>query len=75
MFLIVALFGSLGVWYYKRTQEGMPDQVRGILADYLLLEDQEPGSMSMGNSHMSNIRGGGHIMDFARGGIFTSLVS
>jgi hypothetical protein len=67
MFLVVALFGSLGVWHYKRTQEGMRDQVRGILADYLPLEDQEP--MGNNNSHMSNSnsRGGGGPMDFARG--------
>lgn len=70
LLLVVVLFSGLGVWHYKRTQDEMRDQVRGILADYLPLEDQEPG----GGGHSGMMMGSG--MDFAgRGGISTSLVS
>lgn len=58
MFFVIALFGGLGVWHYKRTREEMRDQVRGILAEYMPLEDQDAGSP----------------MDFARGGGTTSLI-
>ena len=60
MFFLMALFGGLGVWHYKRTREEMRDQVRGILAEYMPLEDQEQN---------------GSPMDFARGGGTTSLIS
>lgn len=59
MFMVVVFFTALGVWHYKKTQEDMRNQVRGILADYLPLEDQEPGNP----------------MEFARGGVSTSLIS
>lgn len=64
MLLVVALFGGVGMWHYKKTQDDMREQVRGILADYLPLEDQDA---AMG--------GGGSPMDFARGGVGTSLIS
>lgn len=60
MFLVIALFAGLGAWHYKRTREDMRDQVRGILAEYMPLEDQEDGSSPM---------------DFARSGGRTSLIS
>lgn len=59
MFMLVAIFSLLGAWHYKRTQDNMREQVRGILADYLPLEDQYAPP-------------GGGPMDFARG---TSLMS
>jgi len=62
MFLVIALFSGLAVWHYKRTREDMRDQVRGILAEYMPLEDQD------GGVH-------GSPMDFARGGAATSLIS
>ncbi|CAM9511835.1 unnamed protein product [Chrysoparadoxa australica] len=47
VFLIVlGIVGSMtgaGWVYYKRTQENMRDQVRGILAEYMPLEDQDEG--------------------------------
>jgi hypothetical protein len=61
MLLVVALFSALGVWHYKRTREEMRDQVRGILAEYMPLEDQDAV--------------GGSPMDFARGGAASSLIS
>lgn len=63
MFMVCALFVGLGVWHYKKTREEMRDQVRGILAEYMPLEDQD------GGGH------GGSPMDFARGGAMTSLIS
>jgi hypothetical protein len=65
MFVICAAFLGVGIWQYKRTREEMRDQVRGILAEYMPLEDHGDGGMSSGSSPM----------DFARGGITTSLIS
>jgi hypothetical protein len=62
MFMVIAVFGGLSVWHYKKTQDDMRNQVRGILADYLPLEDQD--------AMMHN-----NPMDFASGGISTSLMS
>lgn len=59
MLFIIALFTGVGVWHYKRTRDEMRDQVRGILAEYMPLEDQD----------------GGGAMDFARGVGTTSLIS
>ena len=44
MFLVVGCFSAVGVWHYKKTKEDMREQVRGILAEYMPLEDQESGS-------------------------------
>lgn len=60
LLFVVALFGGLGVWHYRKTREEMRDQVRGILAEYMPLEDES---------------GTGNPMDFARGGANTSLMS
>lgn len=65
MFFVIALFSGLGAWHYKKTREDMRDQVRGILAEYMPLEDQEGhGGGGVGNP-----------MDFARGGNAASLIS
>jgi hypothetical protein len=66
MLFVICLFTGLGVWHYKRTREDMRDQVRGILAEYMPLEDHEQANGSI----MS-----GNPMDFARGGASTSLIS
>jgi hypothetical protein len=66
MFVVIGAFVGLGAWHYKRTREDMRDQVRGILAEYMPLDDGGDGG------------GGGHPgnpMDFARGGASTSLIS
>jgi hypothetical protein len=63
LLFVCAIFGGLGAWHYKKTREEMRDQVRGILAEYMPLEDQE-------GPHV-----GGSPMDFARGGGMTSLIS
>jgi hypothetical protein len=65
LFVVCATFFALGVWHYKKTREEMRDHVRGILAEYMPLEDQGDGP------------GGfvGNPMDFARGGATTSLIS
>jgi hypothetical protein len=61
MLFVIALFSGLGAWHYKRSQEEMRDQVRGILAEYMPLDDGENGA--------------GSPMDFARGGATTSFLS
>ena len=67
MLTVVSLFTALGVWHYKRTREDMREQVRGILAEYMPLEDNEDGRM---NGKI------GSPMDFAHGGgVTTSLIS
>jgi hypothetical protein len=63
MLLIVALFGGIGMWYYKKTQDDMLTQVRGIWAEYLPLEDQDA------------IDGGSSPLDLTGGGMGTSLMS
>jgi len=64
MFVVVGAFAGMGFMYYKKTQEQMRDQVRGILAEYMPLEDESGGAGHMGSP-----------MDFARGGGTTSLIS
>lgn len=67
MLTVVGLFTALGAWHYKRTREDMREQVRGILAEYMPLEDNEDGRM---NGKI------GSPMDFAHGGgVTTSLIS
>ena len=61
MMFVIALFSGLGFWHYKKTREDMRDQVRGILAEYMPLEDQEADA--------------GSPMDFARRGGSASLIS
>jgi len=39
--LIIAIFGAAGYWHYNKTRENMREQVRGILAEYMPLEDQD----------------------------------
>lgn len=61
LIFVMGIFGGVGAWYYKKTREDMRDQVRGILADYMPLEDQDAG--------------GGSPMDFARKGGNVSLIN
>lgn len=61
---VVVLFSALAVWQYKRSREEMREQVRGILAEYMPLEDNDMGGMMNGSP-----------MDFAHGGATTSLIS
>jgi len=64
MLFVIAVFGGLGAWHYKKTREDMREQVRGILAEYMPLEDQETqGMMNQGSP-----------MNFAMGGQKTSLI-
>jgi len=41
MFFVVCSFGGVGYWHYNNTREDMREQVRGILAEYMPLEDQD----------------------------------
>ena len=59
---IIGIFGAVGYWHYNKSREEMRDQVRGILAEYMPLEDQGD-------------EGGTSPMDFARRGGTTSLIS
>lgn len=44
MIMLICLFMGAGYWYYNRTREEMREQVRGILAEYMPLEDDEGSS-------------------------------
>jgi hypothetical protein len=46
MFMVIAAFGGVGYWHYNKTRENMREQVRGILAEYMPLEDQDGGEIS-----------------------------
>ena len=61
MLIVVAAFGGVGYWHYQKTREDMREQVRGILAEYMPLEDNE-GDMSS-------------PMDFAKRAGTMSLIS
>jgi len=55
LFMAIA-FAGVGYWHYNKTRDDMREQVRGILAEYMPLEDQDEGA-------------GGNGMEFAmRGG-------
>jgi hypothetical protein len=59
MLLVIALFAGAGYWHYNKTREEMREQVRGILAEYMPLEDHDDGTSPM---------------DFARRGGAQSLI-
>ena len=67
MLAVVGAFGSIGVWHYNKTRNDMRDQVRGILAEYMPLEDQDGGGGMMNGMMKSP-------MDFTQGGQTTSLI-
>jgi len=53
---LAAAFSGIGYWHYNKTRDDMREQVRGILAEYMPLEDQDDAA-------------GGNPMEFAmRGG-------
>eukprot|EP00934_Nitzschia_sp_Nitz4_P003176 Nitzschia sp. Nitz4//scaffold51_size120721//100226//102166//NITZ4_003744-RA/size120721-snap-gene-0.24-mRNA-1//1//CDS//3329553913//3166//frame0 len=54
MLMIIAIFGGAGYWHYNKTREEMRDQVRGILAEYMPLEDQEIAPMAFANRGGTN---------------------
>jgi len=59
VFMMAALMG-VGYWHHNRTRDDMRDQVRGILAEYMPLEDQADDA-------------GGNPMEFASRGGSTPL--
>eukprot|EP00534_Pseudo-nitzschia_fraudulenta_P004802 CAMPEP_0201136978 /NCGR_PEP_ID=MMETSP0850-20130426/55165_1 /ASSEMBLY_ACC=CAM_ASM_000622 /TAXON_ID=183588 /ORGANISM="Pseudo-nitzschia fraudulenta, Strain WWA7" /LENGTH=524 /DNA_ID=CAMNT_0047408309 /DNA_START=756 /DNA_END=2330 /DNA_ORIENTATION=+ len=52
IFFMAIAFAGVGYWHYNKTRDDMREQVRGILAEYMPLEDQD------GNA-------GGNPMEFA----------
>eukprot|EP00560_Eucampia_antarctica_P007971 CAMPEP_0197824116 /NCGR_PEP_ID=MMETSP1437-20131217/1419_1 /TAXON_ID=49252 ORGANISM="Eucampia antarctica, Strain CCMP1452" /NCGR_SAMPLE_ID=MMETSP1437 /ASSEMBLY_ACC=CAM_ASM_001096 /LENGTH=536 /DNA_ID=CAMNT_0043423625 /DNA_START=33 /DNA_END=1643 /DNA_ORIENTATION=- len=54
---VCIVFGAAGYWHWKRTQEDMREQVRGILAEYMPLEggDEDEATNPM---EFANKRGG-----------------
>uniref|UniRef100_A0A7S4RKI6 PA domain-containing protein n=1 Tax=Ditylum brightwellii TaxID=49249 RepID=A0A7S4RKI6_9STRA len=64
LFMITAAFSLAAFYHWKKTREDMRDQVRGILAEYMPLEDQGDGEMTQGSP-----------MDFARQGGSAGLIS
>jgi hypothetical protein len=63
IFFMAALFAGVGYWHYNKTREDMREQVRGILAEYMPLEDQDGAGGD----------GGGNPMEFAMRGGTTPL--
>jgi len=49
---VVSVIGGVGLYYHRKSQNEMRDQVRGILAEYMPLEDQEGGSAADFNPAM-----------------------
>lgn len=43
MLFVAGMVGLAGAYYYRKSQNDMREQVRGILAEYMPLEDQEGG--------------------------------
>jgi hypothetical protein len=67
MLTVVAVFTAMGAYQYQRTREQMRNEVRGILAEYMPLDDNDGGGSGMMN---------GSPMDFAgHGGATSSLIS
>jgi len=59
IFFMAFAFAGVGYWHYNKTRDDMREQVRGILAEYMPLEDNDGGGGV----------GGGNPMEFAmRGG-------
>mmetsp|Transcript_4315 Transcript_4315/g.7460 ORF Transcript_4315/g.7460 Transcript_4315/m.7460 type:complete len:573 (-) Transcript_4315:1-1719(-) len=65
MMVVAGGFAGGGFWYYKRQQEEMRDHVRGILAEYMPLDDQDGGAgggmmrMNTNDAGGSGMNGGG----------------
>jgi len=49
---VAAAIGGVGFYYHHRSQRDMREQVRGILAEYMPLEDQEGGGVGDYNPAM-----------------------
>jgi len=62
LLFVIAVFSAAGVWHYNKTRQDMRDQVRGILSEYMPLDDQDAAP-------------GASPMDFARQGGSQSLIS
>jgi len=59
IFFMAAIFAGVGYWHYNKTREDMREQVRGILAEYMPLEDQDgAGGDAGGNPMEFAMRGG-----------------
>merc|ERR1712232_800664 len=61
MFLTFCGFLAFGVRHYRKTQMEMREQVRGILAEYMPLEDQEGGESDV-NPAIDFARRGGESL-------------
>jgi len=58
MIVIIAAFSGAGFWYHNKTRQDMRDQVRGILSDYMPLDDPE-GAQQTGGAPMAFAQQGG----------------
>jgi len=57
IFFMALAFAGVGYWHYNKTRDDMREQVRGILAEYMPLEDQD-GEGTGGNGMEFAMRGG-----------------
>jgi len=64
MIAVIGALSGAGILYYRRSQEEMREQVRGILAEYMPLEDQEGDGSDINPA-----------MDFARQHMNKNLIS
>ena len=60
LFLVSAAFSGVGYWQYKKSQRQMRDQVRGILAEYMPLD--EDGKDADGSFSFATAAGSTQIM-------------
>jgi hypothetical protein len=58
IFFMTALCRGVGYWHYNKTRENMREQVRGILAEYMPLEDNNGGGEGGDNPMEFAMRGG-----------------
>ena len=58
IFFMAAAFAGVGYWHYNKTRDDMREQVRGILAEYMPLEDQDGAGDAGGNPMEFAMRGG-----------------
>jgi len=58
MLFMAAAFAGVGYWHYNKTRDDMREQVRGILAEYMPLEDDDGGNGAGGNPMEFAMQGG-----------------
>lgn len=58
LLLVLGSSVALGVWYYRRTQEALREHVRGIMAEYMPLDDEGTTELDIGTPLNYNLEKG-----------------